>query len=82
MPPGPSEPASMPITRNKSKAGRPIRPDARVATMLSRSRPAPIIRFCSKVVMECGRATLYARYAGVKIHARPRGASKIDDRKL
>ena len=41
MPPGPSSPASMPITRNTSRSGAPTRAENALATMLMSSSAAP-----------------------------------------
>ena len=59
MRPGPSEPASMPTSRNKSRAGMPIRV-SRLAKTLARSKtPAPSTKGRSAVVIEGFDRNLY-----------------------
>ena len=47
IPPGPSEPANIPIARNVSKAGMPNLPDALLANRLSISSKEAAIKICS-----------------------------------
>src|SRR5581483_11996745 len=47
MPPGPSDPASMPMSRKKMSAGTPSRPDVLLATTLTSSSTPPTSRTVS-----------------------------------